>query len=57
MKLLEYHPVADDVFNVVGHHRRGRAEEINPKIAVGEGRKGAMLGCWNGNGAHVLNSI
>jgi hypothetical protein len=34
MKLLEHHPVTDDVLDVIGHHRRGRGEKIDPKIAV-----------------------
>jgi hypothetical protein len=44
MKLLEHHPVADDVLDVVGHHRRGGGEEKDPKITVGKRGKCARLG-------------
>jgi hypothetical protein len=35
MKLLEHDPVADDVFDVIGHHRGSASQEIDPKITVG----------------------
>ena len=43
MKFLEHHLVGDDVLDVVGHHRGGGAEDIDPKIAVGERGESAML--------------
>jgi len=34
VEFLKHHPVTDDVFDVVGHHCRGRGEEIDPKVNV-----------------------
>ena len=44
MKLLEHHPVADDVLDVVAHHRRGREEKVKPEIGVRERGKSAVPG-------------
>ena len=44
VKLLEYHPVADDVLDIVRHHRDGGKRQVAPQVAVFEGDEGAMLG-------------
>ncbi len=53
MELVEHHLVADDVLDVVGHHRGGAAQDIDAKIAVGERREGSMLGCGRDAGAGI----
>src|SRR5882724_5902769 len=40
MEFLEDDPVADDVLDVVGQHRRGGAEEIHPEARMPKGSEG-----------------
>ena len=42
VKFLIYHPITDDMLDVVGHHCRGRADEVNPEVRIREGRERAV---------------
>src|SRR5450631_1515344 len=44
MKLLEHHKVADDVFNVVGHHCRGGGNKKHTEISILKRNEGALSG-------------
>lgn len=43
MKLLEQYEVADNVLDVVSHHRGSGGKEKDPEIRIAECNKGAML--------------
>ena len=43
MEFLEQQPVADDVFDVVRHHRQHRADEKNAEARMVQRRKGDLL--------------
>ena len=34
MEFLEHHPVADDVLDIVGHHRKHEGDELDAESAV-----------------------
>lgn len=44
MKLLEDHPVADDVLDAVGHHRAGHAQKVSAVAGVAQGGEGFRRG-------------
>jgi len=36
MEFVENHPVADYMFDIVGHHRHGAAEQIYPRVGMAQ---------------------
>ena len=36
MEFVENHPVADYMFDIVGHHRHGVAEQIYPRVGMAQ---------------------
>ena len=45
VELLPDHPVGDDVLDVVGHHRQGRAAQVHPAGRVAQRRELGRLRC------------
>jgi hypothetical protein len=44
MKFLKHHPVADDVLDIVGHHRKHEGRELGLESPMAHRRKGALRG-------------
>ena len=57
VELLEQHPVADDVLDVVGHHRQHVGRELDLKAAIAERRERAVCGGRGAarRGTHVVH--
>ncbi len=57
MKKLKDDPVADDVLDVIGHHRKHGAHKITAKITVAQGREwhsGLMIGFFHFHPVYVV---
>jgi hypothetical protein len=50
MELLKQHPIADDVLDVVGHHRHYVSEELGAKARMAQCREGSLGGHRRGRG-------
>ena len=44
VKFLKYHPVADDVLDIVRHHREHKGDELGAEARVAHRRKGPLRG-------------
>jgi hypothetical protein len=44
MEFLKHHPVADDVLDIVGHHRKHEGDELGAKPRVAHRRERAFRG-------------
>jgi hypothetical protein len=46
MEFLKHHPVADDVLDIVGHHRNHKADELRAKARVAHRSERLLRGRW-----------